>query len=334
MNKKFCSVCLILIFICIAAMLLSCKRKTTIKEDLSQMEDKAISEVQKLRFGQMPDGQNIDLYVLTSTSGIKARIMTYGATLVSMEVPDREGNPSDITLGHDSIDGYIGDSPYFGSTVGRYANRIAKGKFTLGGLDYILAQNNGENHLHGGIKGFDKVIWSAEPIRIEGAVGVKFVYFSRDGEEGYPGNLTCTVTYLLTDKDELKISYEAETDKPTHVNLTHHSYFNLAGQGSRDILSHELMLNADKYTPVDEGLIPTGEVRSVADSPMDFTTPHTIGERIDQVGISWTVRSQENQARFIISTMGFAWSRSIFRILPTSPTFHPPSSIQVRNTRA
>lgn len=283
MNKKFCSVCLILIFIYTTAMLLSCKRKTAIKEEMSRMKDKAISAVQKQGFGQTPDGQNIDLYVLTNVSGIKARIMTYGATLVSLEVPDREGDLADITLGYDSIEGYITASPYFGSTVGRYANRIAKGKFSLDGIEYTLAQNNGENHLHGGIKGFDKVVWSAEPVRAEGAVGVKFVYFSRDGEEGYPGNLACTVTYMLTDSDELRIGYEAETNKHTHVNLTHHSYFNLAGQGSGDILSHELMLNADKYTPVDEGLIPTGEIRAVADSPMDFRTPHTIGERIDQV---------------------------------------------------
>lgn len=283
MNKKSYSIYLILIFVCIATMLPSCKRETPIQEDMGRMEDKPKLDLQKQGFGQMPDGQNIDLYVLTNTSGIKAGIMTYGATLVSLEVPDREGKSADITLGYDSIGGYIAASPYFGSTVGRYANRIAKGKFTLNGVEYTLATNNGENHLHGGIKGFDKVVWSAEPLRMEDAIGVKFIYFSKDGEEGYPGNLTCAVTYLLNDNDELRISYEAETDKPTHVNLTHHSYFNLAGQGSREILSHELMLNADKYTPVDEGLIPTGEIRSVADSPMDFTTPHTIGERIDQV---------------------------------------------------
>jgi aldose 1-epimerase len=209
--------------------------------------------------------------------------MTYGATLVSLEVPDREGNFADITLGCDSLEGYLSASPYFGSTVGRYANRISKGKFTLDGVEYTLAQNNGENHLHGGIQGFDKVIWEAEPVRMEEAVGVKFVYLSKDGEEGYPGNLTSTVAYMLTDRDELRISYELETDKATPVNLTHHSYFNLAGQGNRDILDHELMIDADKYTPVDEGLIPTGEIRNVEGTPMDFTTPHTIGERIDQV---------------------------------------------------
>jgi aldose 1-epimerase len=264
-------------------MIFSCKKKTAAMEEGEQMETKAQMEVQKQEFGQLPDGQNVDLYVLTNATGLRARVMTYGATLVSLEVPDRDGNFVDITLGCDSLEGYLSASPYFGSTVGRYANRIAKGKFTLDGVEYTLAQNNGENHLHGGVQGFDKVIWNAEPVRMEEAVGVKFSFLSKDGEEGYPGNLRCTVTYLLTDRDELRISYETETDKRTPVNLTHHSYFNLAGQGNGDILDHELMLDADKYTPVDEGLIPTGEIRSVENTPMDFTTPHTIGERIDQL---------------------------------------------------
>jgi len=249
----------------------------------NQIKEETKMDIQKQSFGQMPDGQKVDLYVLTNGKGLSAKIMTYGATLVSLGVPDRNGDIADITLGCDSLEGYMAASPYFGATVGRYANRIAKGEFILEGVEYTLAANNGENHLHGGIKGFDKVLWQAEPIRQEGMVGVKFVYFSKDGEEGYPGNLACAVTYMLTDNDELKITYEAETDKATPVNLTHHSYFNLAGQGEGDILSHELMLDADKYTPVDAGLIPTGEIRDVADSPMDFTTPHTIGERIDHV---------------------------------------------------
>jgi aldose 1-epimerase len=271
------------VLLCFLTVIFSCKKETAVKEEGEQMETKAQMDVQKQGFGQLPNGQNVDLYVLTNAAGIKARVMTYGATLVSLEVPDREGNFADITLGCDSLEGYLSASPYFGSTVGRYANRISKGKFTLDGVEYTLAQNNGENHLHGGIQGFDKVIWEAEPVRMEEAVGVKFVYLSKDGEEGYPGNLTSTVAYMLTDRDELRISYELETDKATPVNLTHHSYFNLAGQGNRDILDHELMIDADKYTPVDEGLIPTGEIRNVEGTPMDFTTPHTIGERIDQV---------------------------------------------------
>lgn len=238
-------------------------------------------DIQKQPFGRTPDGTAIEIYTLTNDKGLKARLMTYGATLVSLEVPDRAGKPGDIVLGYDALDGYITNSPYFGSIVGRYGNRIAKGRFSLDGVSYKLAANNGENHLHGGIKGFDKVVWTAEPAREESAVSVKFSYLSKDGEEGYPGNLAVTVVYSLTNDNELKISYEATTDKATPVNPTHHSYFNLAGKG--DILGHELMISADAYTPVDAGLIPTGEVRPVKDSPFDFTTPHTIGERIVQV---------------------------------------------------
>jgi aldose 1-epimerase len=200
---------------------------------------------------------------------------------VSLLVPDRTGKLGDIVLGYESLDSYIKNSPYFGSIVGRYGNRIAKGLFTLDGVTYKLAVNNGQNHLHGGSKGFDKVVWKAEPVREAGAAGVKLTYLSRDGEEGYPGNLSVTVVYSLTDENELRISYEAVTDRPTPVNLTHHSYFNLAGEG--DILGHELVVNAESYTPVDAGLIPTGEIRPVKGSPFDFTTPHAIGERIARV---------------------------------------------------
>ena len=238
-------------------------------------------EIQKGLFGTTPDGTSIEIYTLVNTKGLKARLMTYGATLVSLEVPDRSGKPGDIVLGYDTLDGYLKTSPYFGSIVGRYGNRIAKGRFTLDGITYKLATNDGENHLHGGVKGFDKVVWTAEPVRESDAVGVRFSHLSRDGEEGYPGNLSVSVLYTLTNENELKISYEAVTDKPTPVNLTHHSYFNLAGEG--DILGHELMINADAYTPVDAGLIPTGEIRPVIHTPFDFTTPHAIGERIGQV---------------------------------------------------
>ncbi len=286
MAKKYCFIC-IFFLIGFSVMLISCGEKSSEEADQmaeeNRMKEGAIMDIQKQDFGQLPDRQKVDLFVLTNGKGMSAKIMTYGATLVSLGVPDRNGDIADITLGCDSLEGYMAASPYFGSTVGRYANRISKGKFTLDGVEYTLATNNGENHLHGGIKGFDKVLWQAEPFKEEKAVGVKFVYFSKDGEEGYPGNLACTVTYRMTEDNELKITYEAETDKATPVNLTHHSYFNLAVQGEGDILSHELMLEADKYTPVDAGLIPTGEIRDVADSPMDFTTPHAIGERIGQV---------------------------------------------------
>lgn len=234
-------------------------------------------------FGQLADGREVTLFTLFNSKGLRARIMTYGAILVSLEVPDRVGKIADITLGFDALSGYLQEHPYFGAIVGRYGNRIAKGRFTLEGVEYQLAANNGENHLHGGIVGFDKVLWNAESFRDEIEVGVKLTYLSPDGEEGYPGNLSCTVIYSITEDNEMIIRYEAETDKATPVNLTHHSYYNLAGQGQGDILSHEMMLNADSFTPVDEGLIPTGQIRPVKDSPMDFTTPHPIGSRIADV---------------------------------------------------
>ncbi|TKJ36725.1 MAG: galactose-1-epimerase [Planctomycetes bacterium B3_Pla] len=235
-------------------------------------------------FGQTPDGRQVALYTLTNPNGIKARITSFGAILVSLEVPDRDGNLADVTLGFDALDGYLGKHPYFGAIVGRYANRIGKAGFMLNDVEYKLAANNGENHLHGGAKGFDKKVWKLDDLRAEGdEASVKMSYISEDGEEGYPGNLACSITYTLTKDDELKISYEADTDKATVVNLTNHSYFNLGGQGTGDVLGHELMLNADKYTVVDEGLIPTGENRSVKDSPMDFTISASIGSRIAQV---------------------------------------------------
>jgi aldose 1-epimerase len=280
---RFRSVCFLLLLTGLIFLFFSCGKKSATEEEMSQMKEEPKMDVRRQEFGQLPNGQLVDLYILTNENGMEARVMTYGATLVSLSVPDREGSFADITLGYDSLEGYLKASPYFGATVGRYANRIARGKFTLDGIEYTLATNNGENHLHGGIKGFDKVLWQAGTVRQEDGVGVKFIYLSKDGEEGYPGDLHCTVTYILTDKDELKIGYEAETDKPTPVNLTHHSYFNLAGQGDGDILGHELLIEADQYTPVDAGLIPTGEIREVVGTPMDFTTPHTIGERIAQV---------------------------------------------------
>jgi aldose 1-epimerase len=242
----------------------------------------ATMDIKKEPFGNLPDGTPVDIYNLTNNNGLRARLMTYGATLVSLMLPDRGGKFEDCVLGYDALDGYLKTSPYFGSIVGRYGNRIAQGRFTLNGITYTLARNNGENHLHGGLKGFDKVVWKAELLAEANGVGVKFSYLSKDGEEGYPGNLNCTVTYLLNNENELRIGYEATTDKSTPVNLTHHSYFNFSG-GGRDILGHELTLNADRYTPVDAGLIPTGELRAVKGSPMDFTTPQTIGSRIDQV---------------------------------------------------
>ena len=240
-------------------------------------------DIKKQGFGKTVGGKKVDLYTLTNANGIEASIMTYGGIVTSLRVPDRSGKFDDIVLGYDSLDEYIKDNPYFGSLIGRYGNRIAKGKFTLNGIEYKLAKNHGQNHLHGGIKGFDKVVWNAEQMQTETSVALKLTYLSKDGEEGYPGNLSCAVTYVLTNDNELKINYEAETDKATVINLTHHSYFNLAGHGSGDILAHELMLNADHFTPVDEELIPTGQIKSVTGTPVDFTRPTPVGSRIAKV---------------------------------------------------
>lgn len=238
--------------------------------------------IEKQPFGKA-DGQDVYLYTLTNANGLKADITNYGGIVTSLMVADREGNLADIVSGYDSLDEYIENNPYFGALIGRVGNRICKGKFTLNGVEYTLATNNGPNHLHGGLKGFDKVVWDAEEMETKEGCALKLTYLSKDGEEGYPGNLKCTVVYTLTNNDELKVSYEAETDKDTVVNLTHHSYFNLGGHASGDILSHKLMLNADNFTPVDDGLIPTGEIKSVKGTPMDFTKPTAVGSRIAQV---------------------------------------------------
>jgi aldose 1-epimerase len=264
-----------------AVWLVSCGGQKAASPD--QTEGVTKMDIEQTSFGRLPDGTEIELFTLTNGKGLRVRIMTYGATVVSLETPDRAGRTADIILGFDTLDGYLAVNPYFGSIVGRYANRIAKGTFALDGVTYKLATNNGENHLHGGVRGFDKVVWKAEPVMETGSVGVRLSYLSRDGEEGYPGNLSVTVVYTLTEADQLKISYEASTDKPTPVNLTNHSYFNLAGQGEGDILGHELMINADAFTPVDAGLIPTGEILPVKGTAMDFTVLKPIGAQIAEV---------------------------------------------------
>lgn len=239
-------------------------------------------KIEKHTFGKTEDGIPVELYTLTNANGLEAKITNYGGIVVSLLVPDRDGKPGDVVLGYGTLEEYIKNNPYFGALVGRYGNRIAHGKFTLEGIEYTLAQNDGENHLHGGRKGFDKVVWKADAVRNKNSVGSKLTYLSKDGEEGYPGNLSVTVVYTLTNDNELKIEYTAVTDKVTIVNLTHHGYFNLAGAGLGDILGHELMIKADRFTPVDKGLIPTGELRSVKGTPMDFTRAVAIGARIDQ----------------------------------------------------
>ena len=231
-------------------------------------------------FGKTTDGTPVEIYTLTNANGVELKAISYGCIITSLEVPDRTGNMADIVLGYDSLDGYLKDSPYFGAVVGRYGNRIAKGQFTLNGKTYKLATNNGPNHLHGGNTGFDKVVWKAAEKHSADGVGVVFSRVSPDGEEGYPGNLQVTVTYTLTDKNELVVDYHAGTDKATPVNLTQHSYFNLAADDG-DILGHQLTIDADRYTPVDDTLIPTGELASVGGTPFDFRKPAAIGARID-----------------------------------------------------
>ncbi len=241
------------------------------------------ARVDKARYGTTQEGTVIDLYTLTNKNGMVAKVITYGAILTELHVPDRTGTMGDVVLGFPRLEQYQGDHPYFGATIGRVGNRIAKGAFTLNGKTYNLATNNGPNHLHGGVKGFDKRVWRAQPVPAAGGAAVKFTYTSPDGEEGYPGTLTASVTYTLTDKNELRLDYIANTDQPTPVNLTHHSYFNLAGEGVGDITHHQLTLMADRFTPVDDTLIPTGEIVPVRGTVMDFTRATAIGDRIEQV---------------------------------------------------
>ena len=236
--------------------------------------------INRAPFGTRPDGSQVEAFTLTNANGIELKAISYGAIIVSLRVPDRTGRMDDIVLGYDSLQGYLRVSPYFGAIVGRYGNRIGSGRFTLDGRTYRLATNNGPNHLHGGNRGFDKVVWQAEPLQNDSGVGVTFTYTSPDGEEGYPGTLLARVSYTLTDRDELVVEYHATTDQATPVNLTQHTYFNLAGDGRGDILGHELLINADSFTPVDSTLIPTGSMAPVDGTPFDFRTPTAIGARI------------------------------------------------------
>ena len=235
----------------------------------------------KSSFGKTPDGEAVDLYTLTNKNGAEVEITNYGGSVVSLKVPDRDGKRGDVVLGFDSVDGYVNNTSYIGALIGRYGNRIGHAQFKLDGKTYTLAKNNGENTLHGGTKGFNKGVWSVKEIPAKDGQALELTYLSKDGEEGFPGNLQVRVIYTLTDTNALKIEYFATTDKDTVVNLTNHSYFNLAGPGSGDVLGHILMIEADKFTPVDSGLIPTGELRDVAGTPFDFRKPTPIGARIN-----------------------------------------------------
>jgi aldose 1-epimerase len=242
---------------------------------------KGVDSVSRAPFGTAPDGTPVEVFTLTNANGVEARILSYGGIVQSLKTPDKTGKMDDVVLGFDDLAGYVKSSPYFGAIVGRYGNRIARGRFTLDGKTYKLAINNAPNSLHGGIKGFDKVVWHAEPFKSDSGVGVVLTHTSPDGDEGFPGTLKAKVTYTLNDRNELAIDYEATTDKPTPVNLTNHTYWNLAGDGKRDILGHVLAIPASGIVPVDSTLIPTGEIMKVAGTPFDFRTPTAIGARID-----------------------------------------------------
>ncbi len=266
MNKIF-AVPLLLISI-----FLSCKTQVEVKQTMD-----------KKLFGKLADGSEVYIYTLANKSGMEAKIINYGAAVVSLTAPDKNGKLADVVLGYDSLDGYANDKSYFGAIVGRYGNRIADGKFKLDGKEYQLTINDGANHLHGGLKGYNKVLWNETEIAKTGdGASLTLSYESKDGEQGYPGNLKLTVKYTLTNNNELKIEYNAVTDKPTVLNPTHHSYFNLTGDPEKTILDHELMIDADNTTPVAKGLIPTGKFASVANTPMDFRKPTKIGARIDE----------------------------------------------------
>ncbi len=240
------------------------------------------AQVEKQPFGTTAAGIAVDVYTLTNTSGAKVKIITYGARVVSIEVPDRSGKLADVSLGYDDLQGYEKDSSFLGAIVGRYGNRIALGRFTLDGKTYTLATNNNGNHLHGGLRGFDKVVWTGKGSVVAGTARLRLAYLSKDQEEGYPGNLSVTVIYTLTNRNELRMDYSAQTDKATVLNLTNHAYFNLAGAGSGDILNHQIRINALRFTPTNETSIPTGELRSVKGTPLDFTKATPIGARIEE----------------------------------------------------
>lgn len=259
----------VLIFLMISSIIISCN-----------VPNESGMKVTKEIFGQI-DSNEVELYTITNPGKAEMKVTTFGGIITSFKLPDKNGTLSDVVLGYDNLDGYIKNTTYFGATIGRYGNRIGNAKFTLDGTEYNLAHNNGPNNLHGGFKGFNKVIWTAQPFSGSDSAGLILKYLSKDGEEGFPGNLDVTVTFTLTKDNTFRIDYLATTDKPTVCNLTNHTYWNFKDAGKTDILQHELMLNASNFTPVDKALIPTGVIEPVKDTPMDFTTAHAIGDNIN-----------------------------------------------------
>ena len=267
--------------------------------------------IEKNPFGKTANGDEVDQFILSNKKGMEISIITYGGIITSWTAADKNGDYRDIALGYNTLTEYEAETPYFGALIGRYGNRIAKGKFAIDGETYTIAVNNGVNHLHGGLKGFDKVVWDAKTIVNDSMASLELSYLSKDMEEGYPGNLETKVTYTLNNKDELSVKYEAKTDKPTIVNLTQHSYFNLTADFNHPILDHELVINADSFLPVDSTLIPTGEFRNVAETPFDFRSSKAIGKQINTDNIQiknglgydhcWVLNDQEKGVRFVAS---------------------------------
>lgn len=298
-------------FICLALINVQCKNDK--KEEPVNQDQVAQQEsiIQKEDFGTTTEGEQVELYTLRNENGMEVEIITYGGRITSLKAPDKDGNYENVVLGFDSLEDYTSENPYFGALIGRYGNRIEKGKFSLDGETYSLPQNDGENHLHGGEKGFDKVVWQAE--EGEGNNSLKLTYISEDMEQGYPGRLETVVVYTLNEDNSLDVSYEATTDKKTIVNLTQHAYFNLSADFNEEILDHVIEINADKFLPVDKTLIPTGELMEVAGTPFDFREPKTIGQDIDKDGANeqlrlglgydhcWVLNEQDSGMRFAAS---------------------------------
>ena len=280
-------------------------------ENIKKKENMSLVNVNKEFFGKTSDGANVDQYTLKNSNGMEVSVISFGGIITSLKAKDRDGKNEDVVLGFDNLGDYENKSPYFGALIGRYGNRIKEGKFSLDGVEYKLAKNNGENHLHGGLKGFDKVIWDVEVEVNKSSASLMLRYTSVDTEEGYPGNLGVKVTYTLTNEDELKVRYEAETDKKTIVNLTQHSYFNLSAGLRKDILGHEITIDADYFLPVDITLIPTGEIREVGQTPFDFREFKVVGVDIDlddtQITYGngydhcWVLNNQDEGVRFVAS---------------------------------
>ena len=301
------------------------KKETTSEEK----QPEGVLAVTKKSYATMPDGKEVFEYTLRNKSGVEAKVINYGGIVTSLMVPDKDGNMGDVVLGYDSLSSYLKSNPYFGALIGRYGNRIGKGKFSLDGTTYTLPINDGPNHLHGGPAGFDKVYWNIAPVEDSTKAALTLTYHSVDGEQGYPGNLDVEVTYTLTDENELKVDYKATTDKKTIINLTQHSYFNLTGDPTKDILGHELMIDAAYFLPVDKTLIPTGELKPVKDTPFDFNVLTSIGARIDNANEQlqfgkgydhcWILNGYDSTTLRKVATLYDSTSGRVMDVITTEP---------------